>query len=51
MCVSPLSRSSELLRLITESVAVEAVKPASFVVGDDEYGICQLKSDLLEVEG
>ena len=38
-----------LLRLITELVAVEAVKPAS-LVGDDEYGICQLKSDLLEVE-
>jgi hypothetical protein len=43
--------SSVLLRLIIELVAVEAfVKPASLVVGDDEYGICQAMSDLLEVE-
>jgi hypothetical protein len=43
--------SSVLLRLIAELVAVEAdVKPASLVVGDDEYGICQVNSDLLEVE-
>jgi hypothetical protein len=43
--------SSVLLRLIAELVAVEAVvMPASLVVGDDEYGICQVKSDLLEVE-
>jgi hypothetical protein len=45
------STSLVLERLIGALVAVEAVvKPASLVVGDDEYGIGQLKSDLLEVE-